>query len=85
MKRLRVMVVDKNRGRTALLEQALRDQGSEVMACVRGDEDLLQSIERHQPDIILIDMDFPGPRHAGVDAAHHAGPATAGGDVCRAQ
>lgn len=56
---LRVMLVDKSAGRSAILEQALKDQGHEVVARLGENEDLLSSVRRLEPDIILIDMELP--------------------------
>ncbi|MEJ2061047.1 MAG: ANTAR domain-containing protein [Gammaproteobacteria bacterium] len=56
---LRVMLVDKSAGRSAILEQALADQGYEVVARLGENQDLLASVRRHEPDIILIDMELP--------------------------
>lgn len=56
---MRVMLVDKEQGRSALLEQALKDAGYDVVARVRSESDLYAVVERHQPDIIIVDMDNP--------------------------
>jgi len=58
-RQLRVMVVDMSAGRAAILEQALRDQGCDVIARLSGNEDLVAQVARHSPDVILIDMDMP--------------------------
>lgn len=56
---LRVMLIDQNRGRAAILEQALLDNGYEVVARSSVEEDLLQRIAQVQPDVIIVDMDSP--------------------------
>ena len=56
---LRVMLVDQNRGRAAILEQALMDHGHEVVARVSTEEDLIGKVNEVKPDIIIIDMDSP--------------------------
>lgn len=56
---LRVMLVDRSAGRAAILEQALRDQGHEVVARLGENQDLLNGVRRFEPDIILIDMEVP--------------------------
>jgi len=56
---LRVLLVDENRGRSALLEQALSDAGYHVIAKVITSDNLAQQVQRHQPDVIIIDLDSP--------------------------
>jgi len=55
----RVMLVDGNRGRAALLRQALLDAGQEVVACVSATEDLLARVKEFEPDVIIVDMALP--------------------------
>jgi response regulator NasT len=57
---LRVLLVDSNAGRGAILEQALSDAGHRIVARITDDVDLLRQVGAHQPDIIIIDMDSPG-------------------------
>lgn len=57
---LRVMLIDKNRGRGALLQQALQDAGYDVVTIVHSSPilfDKLQSLD--DVDVILIDLDSP--------------------------
>lgn len=56
---LRVMLVDKSVGRSAILEQALKDHGHEVVARLGENQDLLASVRQFEPDIIFIDMEMP--------------------------
>lgn len=56
---LRVMLIDKSVGRAAILEQALKDQGHQVVARLGENQDLVDSVRRFEPDIILIDMEMP--------------------------
>ncbi|MBI1195574.1 MAG: ANTAR domain-containing protein [Gammaproteobacteria bacterium] len=56
---LRVMLIDQNRGRVAILEQALLDNGYEVVARSSVEEDLLQRIAQVAPDVIIVDMESP--------------------------
>lgn len=56
---LRVMLVDDVRGRAAILDRALRDNGYEVVGRFGTDENLLQRVDQIQPDIIIIDMESP--------------------------
>lgn len=59
MEPLRVMLIDENTGRAAILEQALGDAGYQVVGRVTTQEDLLGQVRSLQPDIILIDMESP--------------------------
>lgn len=58
-RQLRVLVIDKTVGRAAILEQALRDQGCEVVGRLTGNDDLLARVAELAPEVILIDMDIP--------------------------
>lgn len=53
------MLVDDVRGRAAILDRALRDNGYDVVARVGTDEDLLRRVDEIHPDIIIIDMESP--------------------------
>lgn len=57
--KLRVMLVDEESGRSAVLERALEDNGYEVVARIGTDEDLLGKVRSIQPDMIIIDMQSP--------------------------
>lgn len=56
---LRVMLIDQDTGRAAILEQALRDQGHEVVARLSTQDGILARVQDIQPDIIIIDMESP--------------------------
>jgi len=56
---LRVLLVDEDRARAALLEQALSDAGYSVIARIDNSEDLPGKVQQHQPDVIIIDLDSP--------------------------
>lgn len=56
---LRVILIDENRGRAAILEQALADTGCQVVARLDNLTDLLKKVKELEPDVILIDVDFP--------------------------
>jgi len=55
----RVLLVDTDSARSALLSQALKDQGYEVIARVQPGPNLLANISRHTPDLVVIDTDSP--------------------------
>jgi two-component system, response regulator / RNA-binding antiterminator len=57
---LRVLVIDSDAGRSAILEQALCDAGHEVVARITDDADLPAKVIEYQPDVVIIDMDAPG-------------------------
>lgn len=56
---MKVMLVDEHRGRAALLKQALRDAGYEVVSTVKHGSDLVREAQKNPVDVILIDMASP--------------------------
>jgi response regulator NasT len=56
---LRVMLVDHDPGRSAILEQALKDAGHTVIGRIADDSSLAAEVSRLQPDVIIIDMESP--------------------------
>lgn len=56
---LRVLVVDNEPGRAALLEQALRDANHQVIKRTEVKQSLDQMVAECQPDMIIVDMDAP--------------------------
>lgn len=57
---LRIMLVDQDPGRSAILEQALIDAGHEVVARIGADRNLLRMVQSTHPDMVIIDMESPG-------------------------
>lgn len=57
--KLRVMLVDEDPGRSAVLERALQDNGYDVVARIGTDENVLERVRTVQPDMIIIDMQSP--------------------------
>ncbi len=57
--KLRVLIVDEDPGRSAILEQALNDGGCRVIAKLSSGEQLAAQVQYHQPDVIIIDLDSP--------------------------
>ena len=53
------MLIDQNRGRVAILEQALIDNGYEVVARSSVEDNLIQRISETRPDVIIVDMESP--------------------------
>lgn len=58
--RLRIVLVDDREDRRVLLKAALDEVGCQVAACASTDENLLPVIERHDPDVVILDMEAPG-------------------------
>lgn len=56
---MRVMLIDQDRGRAAIVEQSLQDAGHEVVARLASVERLAQEVEVHQPDVVIIDIESP--------------------------
>lgn len=56
---LKVLLVDSDTARSALLSQALQDQGYEVIARVQPGANLLAMIANFMPDMVVIDTDSP--------------------------
>jgi response regulator NasT len=54
------MLVDDDAARAASVEDSLRASGFEVISIISATSALLFQIERHRPDIVLIDLRFPG-------------------------
>jgi response regulator NasT len=59
MKPTRVMLVDDTPTRSAILEQALLDQGLIVVCRLESAQGLIKNVEIHQPDIIIMDLESP--------------------------
>ena len=56
---IRVMIVDENADRAALIEAGLARSGCEVIATLIGRADLQEKVNELQPDVIVIDMECP--------------------------
>ncbi|RUM93222.1 MAG: hypothetical protein DSZ27_00755 [Thiomicrospira sp.] len=56
---IKVMLVDDDSARAALLSQALQDHGYEVVARVEPGPSLLSKVAKILPDMIVIDTDSP--------------------------
>jgi len=59
MKPARVMLVDDTPTQSAILEQALLDQGLTVVCRLKSAQSLIKNVEIHQPDIIIMDLKSP--------------------------
>lgn len=58
--RLRVLLVDDSPQRRAYVEQSLSDVGCDVVGFVSGKDDLVASVRRADPDVVIIDIEAPG-------------------------
>lgn len=56
---MRVMLVDDDPDRRAAIEVPLRALGHEIVSLLSTSADLRAAVRRHQPDVILIDVDAP--------------------------
>ena len=56
---LRVLLIDDDRGRSALLDQALSDAGYSVIAKIATGDDIARRVTEHQPDVIIVDLESP--------------------------
>lgn len=59
-KQLRVMLIDDQPGRREMLDEALKEVDCALVACVTDDNDLLATVNKCNPDVILIDLESPG-------------------------
>ena len=57
--KLRVMLIDQNAGRSAILEQAFADHGYEVVARLNSPKNLAAEVAAANPDVVIIDMQSP--------------------------
>lgn len=55
----RVVLVDEDDARAALLTEALREAGYDVVARLTGTDDMVSAVSRARADIVLVDMDSP--------------------------
>lgn len=57
---LKILIVDQDSGRSAILEQALSDAGHTVVARLQSERDLASKVAEYRPDVVIIDMEAPG-------------------------
>ncbi|QXP84619.1 ANTAR domain-containing response regulator [Methylococcus sp. Mc7] len=57
---LRIMLVDEDDDRSAVLQQALAEAGYRVVARLRNEQNLALAVGEHKPDMVIIDMEAPG-------------------------
>ena len=56
---LKVLVVDENRGRSAILKQAIEDAGHQVVTTLNSGNVLSNKVMELSPDVIIIDLESP--------------------------
>jgi two-component system, response regulator / RNA-binding antiterminator len=56
---VRVILVDDDRDRMKMLDEALSAAGHEVVVRVLDTDDILGAVDQLQPDIVLVDVDSP--------------------------
>ena len=64
---LKIVIVDENPIRAAILEDGLREAGHVQVVRIDETAHLLARIYAIDPDVILIDLENPEPRRAGAD------------------
>ncbi|MCB1802376.1 MAG: ANTAR domain-containing protein [Gammaproteobacteria bacterium] len=58
--RLRVLLVDDSEQRRDSVERSLAEVGCQVIGFVSSTDDLVSSVQRADPDVVIIDIESPG-------------------------
>jgi len=58
-RQLKVLLVDENRGRSALLKQAITDAGHLAITTINSGNILANKVSEFSPDVIIIDLESP--------------------------
>lgn len=56
---LRILIVDANQVRAAIIEEGLRDAGYQQLIRLSATTGLVAAIETHDPDVVVIDLEDP--------------------------
>jgi len=56
---LKIILVDENMGRSAILRRALQDKGHEVICRLEGSSNLANSNEITHADVVIVNADIP--------------------------
>ena len=56
---LKIILVDENSGRSAMLRRALQDQGHEVICRMSSSSQLIDSNEMTHADVVIVNADIP--------------------------
>ena len=57
--KLRILIVDANQVRAAIIEEGLREAGYEELIRISATTGLVAAIEAHDPDVVVIDLEDP--------------------------
>lgn len=60
--KLRVMQIDEGLSRSDILAQSIFETGHEVIARINVTENIMQYVEKYNPDLLMIDMTSPNKR-----------------------
>lgn len=56
---LRILIIDENQIRAAIIEQGLREAGHESVSVLHDVREVGRAIERDTPDVVIIDLENP--------------------------
>jgi response regulator NasT len=56
---IKILIVDASPLRAAIIEEGLREAGSHEIVRISGTTGLVAAIERHDPDVVVIDLENP--------------------------
>jgi two-component system, response regulator / RNA-binding antiterminator len=59
VRNLRILIVDANQVRAAIIEEGLREAGYHELIRVSGTTGLVAAIEWHDPDVVVVDLENP--------------------------
>ena len=59
VRNLRILIVDANQVRAVIIEEGLREAGYHELIRVSGTTGLVAAIERHDPDVVVVDLENP--------------------------
>lgn len=56
---IKILIVDANPVRAAIIQEGLREAGPHEIVLLAGTNGLVAAIERHDPDVVVIDLENP--------------------------
>ncbi len=77
----KILIIDENAARAAIIEEGLREAGHLNVSWLSSTRNLLAQIVAIDPEIIVIDLGSPQPRRLGADVPGQQAGEAAGGDV----
>ena len=60
--KLRVLQIDEGLSRSDILAQSIFETGNEVIARINVDSNVMQVVEKYEPDLLMIDMTSPNEK-----------------------